>query len=86
MQPAIRAAIGIVFVALAVLFPNLDSVMAVLGVVDGLMIAVILPSYFYLSIMKDEVSLIERVFCIFAMVFSAILAVGCLTATFMGLS
>ncbi len=84
LTPTIRTAIGISFVALAVLFPNFHEVMSVLGIIAGLMIAVILPAYFYLAIMKDQVSAMERFFCICAIVLSGVLAAGGLASTFAG--
>ncbi len=78
--------IGASFVALAIAFPNLDEVMSILGVVAGLLIAVILPICFYLSILADEVSSRERYLCLFIILFSSVLAVGSLTCTFLGFS
>ena len=86
LKPAIRAVIGICFVALAILFPNFHQVMSMLGIVAGLMIAMILPTYFYLSIMKDQVSAVERFLCVCTIVFSGVLAVGALAFTLAGFS
>jgi solute carrier family 32 (vesicular inhibitory amino acid transporter) len=84
--PVIRTLVGVSFVALAILFPNLDEVMSVLGVVAGLLIAVILPIGFYLSILGDEVSSVEKCLCAFAIVVSSVLAVGSLSCTVVGFS
>ena len=72
--------------ALAIMFPNLDDVMSVLGVVAGLLIAVILPICFYLSILGDEVSSSQRHLCVFIIAFSSVLAIGSLACTFAGFS
>ena len=57
-----------------------------LGIVAGLMIAMILPTYFYLSIMKDQVSADESLLCVCRIVFSGVLAVGALAFTLAGFS
>lgn len=73
----IRVMVVVMFVIIAIIFPEFDSIMAFMGSSLCFTICIILPLLFYLKIFGNKVSTKERVFCIFLIcVCTALATVG----------
>jgi solute carrier family 32 (vesicular inhibitory amino acid transporter) len=64
-----------VIVVIAIVFPDFDSIMALMGSALCFTICIILPVAFYLKIFGKEISLKERIFDWFLIVSCSIMAV-----------
>ena len=82
LTPTLRTLIGATFVGLAICLPSLDKAISLMGVVAGLLIAVVLPITFYLSILRSKTTTVEKGSCVSVIIVSAALAVLSLRATF----
>ncbi|AAS51257.1 ACR030Wp [Eremothecium gossypii ATCC 10895] len=70
-----RLLINVMFVIIAILFPEFDKLIAFLGAGLCFMICLILPCLFYLRICKDRVTPRERMACYATIAVSAVLSV-----------
>lgn len=75
LKAAIRIVITIVFVIFAILVPDFDRIMSLLGSVACFSICIILPLAFHLKIFGDKISKTEKIMNWALIVFSTILAV-----------
>jgi len=71
----IRVLINVVFVAISIVFPSFDRIIAFLGSALCFTICVILPLMFYLKIFGSEISMRERILDYVLVVISTVLAV-----------
>lgn len=74
LKVAIRVFVIVVFVTIAIVFPEFDSIMAFMGSTLCFTICVILPLMFYLKIFGKEVSWKERLLDYFLIVVCSTLA------------
>jgi vesicular inhibitory amino acid transporter len=58
----IRVGVNAIFVSLAILFPEFDKIIGVLGASICFLVCIILPVSFYMKLCKDQISLVERFF------------------------
>ena len=65
----------IIIVAIAIVFPSFDRIMALMGSALCFSICVILPLIFYLKIFGKEISLRERLLDYVLIVVSSVLAI-----------
>lgn len=77
----VRVGVNAVFVWLAILFPEFDKIIGVLGSSICFLICIILPCLFYLVLCKDEVVPAERLFIKFIISVAAFLSVACTYTT-----
>lgn len=74
LKISIRIFTLVIFVAISIIFPGFDSIMAFMGSCLCFMICVILPLLFYLRIFGDEVRVAERCVCWTLIVVSIVMA------------
>ncbi|KAK3692785.1 transmembrane amino acid transporter protein-domain-containing protein [Podospora appendiculata] len=74
MKVAVRVAVIFVFLAIAILFPAFDSIMAFMGSALCFQICVILPICFHLKLFGDSISRREKLFQYVVLVISVILS------------
>ncbi|KAL2271698.1 hypothetical protein VTJ83DRAFT_1069 [Remersonia thermophila] len=72
---AIRIVVVLVFLAIAIIFPEFDSIMAFMGSALCFTICVTLPLAFYLKLFGHELSVRERAFALFVMTVSSALSI-----------
>lgn len=75
MKVAIRVVTILCFLAISILFPAFDSIMAFMGSALCYTICVSLPLAFYLKLFSDEITAKERLFASTVMVVSTLLSV-----------
>ncbi|KAK4223706.1 vacuolar amino acid transporter 1 [Podospora fimiseda] len=75
MKVFIRVAVILVFLAIAIVFPAFDSIMAFMGSALCFTICVTLPLAFYLKLFGQEISAKERLFATSVMIISTFLSV-----------
>lgn len=75
LKAAIRIVITMVFVVFAILVPDFDRIMSLLGSVACFSICIILPLAFHLKIFGDKISKKEKITNWVLMIFSTVLAV-----------
>lgn len=75
LKATIRIVITIVFVIFAILVPDFDRIMSLLGAVACFSICIILPLAFHLKIFGNDISRTERILNWVLIVISTILAV-----------
>lgn len=61
LKVTLRVLVIVVIVAIAILFPDFDSIMAFMGSSLCFTICIILPVSFYLKLFGDDISLRERI-------------------------
>lgn len=71
----VRIGVNATFVILAILFPEFDRIIGILGALICFMICIILPCLFYLKLCKDSIGIIEKLFIKLAITISFILAI-----------
>lgn len=71
----IRVGVNATFVFLAIVFPDFDKIIGMLGASICFLVCIILPCCFYLKLCKDKIGSLERVLVITAIIVSTILAV-----------
>ncbi|ODV81290.1 uncharacterized protein CANTADRAFT_47777 [Suhomyces tanzawaensis NRRL Y-17324] len=77
----VRIGVNAIFVVLAILFPEFDRVVGILGSSICFLVCIILPCLFYLKLGGQKVSGFEKLVANFAIVVSALLAVVATWAT-----
>lgn len=77
----VRVGVNAMFVGFAVLFPEFDKIIGILGSSICFIICIILPCLFYLKLCKDDVRAFERFYIHIILVVSTFLAVLCTYAT-----
>ncbi|AEO57654.1 amino acid transporter [Thermothelomyces thermophilus ATCC 42464] len=75
MKVAVRVAVILMFLGIAVLFPAFDSIMAFMGSALCFTICVTLPIAFYLKLFGHEIPIREKMFAWAVMVISSLLSV-----------
>ncbi|KAH0566414.1 hypothetical protein GP486_000197 [Trichoglossum hirsutum] len=75
LKVSIRLLVNIVFIAIAIVFPSFDRIMALLGSALCFAICVILPLCFYLKIFGNEIPLKERILDYMLIVVCSVMAV-----------
>ena len=75
LESTIRVGILALTVAIAILFPDFDTIMALMGSCLCFTICVILPVAFYLKTFAKEVKARERILCWILMILCSIMAV-----------
>jgi solute carrier family 32 (vesicular inhibitory amino acid transporter) len=71
----IRVLVVLLIVVIAIVFPDFDSIMALMGSALCFTICIILPVAFYLKIFGKDVSLKERIFDWFLIISCSIMAI-----------
>lgn len=71
----IRVGVNAVFVLLAILFPEFDKIIGILGASICFVICIVLPCLFYLKLCSSKMGALERVLIQFVVFFTSILAV-----------
>ncbi|CAH2355861.1 vacuolar amino acid transporter 1 [[Candida] railenensis] len=79
----VRVFVNAVFVILAILFPELEKVIGMLGASICFIVCIIFPCLFYLKLCKENVSAFERFIIRLTIFVSAVLAVSATYATIM---
>lgn len=77
----VRVAVNALFVWIAILIPEFDKIIGILGSSICFLICIILPCLFYLVLCKDQIGAGERLFVKFAIVVGGFLAVACTYST-----
>lgn len=77
-----RVAVNVLFVYFAILVPEFDKIIGILGSSICFLVCIILPCSFYLKLCKD-IGATEKLFITMAMVGSTFLAIACTYATIM---
>lgn len=77
----IRVGVNATFVALAILMPEFDKIIGILGSSICFLICIILPCLFYLVLCKDTVGRLERWLVKLAILIAVFLAIACTYAT-----
>lgn len=77
----VRVGVNAVFVGLAILIPEFDKIIGILGSSICFLICIILPCLFYLVLCKDNVGRLERLLVKLAILIALSLAVTCTYAT-----
>lgn len=72
-----RVGVNAIFVALAILFPEFDKIIGMMGSSISFIVCIILPCLFYLKLCKDSSSSLEKFGTIMAILVSVILAATC---------
>jgi len=72
---AVPVICNILFVVLAILVPDFDRIMALMGSAMCFSICVILPLMFYLKIFQGRIPMAERIIAYFLIVVSSIMAI-----------
>ena len=75
----VRIGVNVAFVILAILMPEFDRIIGMLGSSICFLVCVILPCLFYLKLCKHKIRPVERLFIRFVIFFSSIIA---LTSTY----
>lgn len=75
LQATIRIFVVVVIVAMAIVFPSFDKIMALMGSALCFTICIILPLAYYLKIFGKEIGMGERILDWFLLVTSSVMAV-----------
>lgn len=78
-----RLGVNALFVLFAVLLPEFDKIIGILGSSICFIICIILPCLFYLKLCKDSISAFERFYVWLSIIISLILALICTVVTVM---
>ena len=62
-------------VLIAIVFPEFDRIIAFLGSAMCILICIVLPICYYFKILGHEISLFEKIFCWFLLIFASICAI-----------
>lgn len=75
-QAVVRIFVIVVIVVMAIVFPDFDRIMALMGSALCFTICIILPLAFYLKIFGKEIGLGERILDWFLLITSSVLAIA----------
>ncbi|ODV60993.1 Avt1p ASCRUDRAFT_34883 [Ascoidea rubescens DSM 1968] len=70
-----RVFVNFLFVIIAIIYPQFDKILALMGSALCFLICLILPCLFYLTICKDSITAKERVICYLTIFISSILSI-----------
>ncbi|KAF3993419.1 hypothetical protein FT663_00442 [Candidozyma haemuli var. vulneris] len=73
----VRVGVNVAFVGFAILVPEFDRIVGILGSSICFLVCVILPCSFYLKLCKNNIRATERFFVRGVIIFSSILAITC---------
>lgn len=73
----VKVGVNAVFVWIAILIPEFDKIIGIMGSSICFLLCIILPCSFYLVLCKDQIGAIEKLFVKFAIVLGGFLAVAC---------
>lgn len=77
LQFLVRVGVNVAFVFLAILVPEFDKIVGVMGSSICFLVCIILPCSFYMRLCKNNIRATERAFVTFVMICSSALAVAC---------
>lgn len=77
----VRVGVNALFVGFAILFPEFDKIIGIMGSSICFLVCIILPCLFYMKLCKDKIGSGERLFLRFAVLVSTVFAVFCTWAT-----
>ncbi|PVH17839.1 uncharacterized protein CXQ87_000738 [Candidozyma duobushaemuli] len=77
LQFLVRVGVNVAFVFLAILVPEFDKIVGVMGSSICFLVCIILPCSFYMRLCKNNIRAAERAFVTFVIICSSILAVAC---------
>ncbi|OBA22819.1 hypothetical protein METBIDRAFT_29396 [Metschnikowia bicuspidata var. bicuspidata NRRL YB-4993] len=77
----VRVGVNALFVSFAIIFPEFDKIIGILGSSICFIICIILPCLFYLKLCKDQVQAFEKFYISAVILVSSVLAILCTYAT-----
>lgn len=81
---AVRIGVNGIFVGFAILIPEFDKIIGIMGSSICFLVCIILPCLFYLKICRNQIKALERIFVVFVILTSATVAAACTWYTMSG--